>query len=473
MNFLTHLILASILSATPLPQTADTIFNGLVEDLTGTPVPSGTVTFTLKPGVDTTVSGNARFTPTSVVCQIENAPVVSTSGTGTITVVLGVSEPWQVGDSILFAGTADSALNANSVLGPFVITGGSGNTFTFTLTGTHTNGAQGTVGGIYASSGTGPCQVIQNATLNPAYTSYSVAIQPQGMTTSTFNTYAIGAGPIDISQIVPTPSQQPAYSFVDLFSNGQTISGSKYFTNTFNTYSGGTFNNPILNNATFNGTTATNWLFVTPTIQAPTFTTQPITLGSANNYAINWISPIAARSLTIQDPGGADMFVFANMVQTLLNKTLGTGTVISKPPVSVNGSATVGDYGVVPIVAKVDLTAQTASLGPTTLYTYTEVAAQSLAVVAFDMLTTTAAGSGTVTLQFNWTDCSGTAQIWEPYNAYEMTNGTIALASTGGGSTQAGTMAACLQSGSSITYTTTDSSPGTGKYDLHLRVTLE
>lgn len=470
MNFLIHLILASILSAMPLPTTAYTVFNGLVNDLTGTPVPVGTVTFTLKPGVDTTVSGNARFTPTSVVCQIENAPIVSTSGTGTITVVLGVSEPWQVGDSILFAGTADSALNTNSVLGPFVITGGSGNTFTFTLTGTHTNGAVGTVGGIYSASGTGPCQVIQNATLNPAYTSYSVAIQPQGVTTSTFNTYAIGSGPIDISQVVPTPSQQPAYSFVDLFSNGQTISGSKYFTSALNTYSGGTFNNPILNNATFNGTTATNWLFVTPTIQSPTFTTQPITLGNSNSYVINWSNPASARSLTIADPGGSDTFVFASMVQTLLNKTLGAGTKFSGAPGSVNGATTVGDYGIPPIVYRLDQGNIAASLGPTAFYTYTEVSTLALNVVQYDILTTTASGGGTVTLVFAWTDCSGTNVTYTVYNP-QAAAASISLGSLG--QMMTGTVAACVTPGGSITYATTDSSPGTGKYDLHLRVTLE
>jgi hypothetical protein len=296
-----------------------------VEDLTQNPVPAGNVAFTLRPGIDTTISGNARFTPTTVNCAIKNATVSSFSGTGTITVNFTSSEPWQIGDAIIFRGTPDATMNASSVASPIIITGlvgGGGFSFTFTLAGLHSSvSGGGTGGGLYAQAGTGPCNVTQNSALNPAYTSYSVAIQPLGNTTSTFNTYAIGAGPIDISTIVPTPSQQPSYSFVDLFSNGQVISGQKSFTNTGNTYSGGTFNNPILNNATFNTSTATSWLIITPTIQAPIFTTQPITLAGTFNYSLSWANPAAARAISIVDPGGTDSFAWVNAVQTIKNKT--------------------------------------------------------------------------------------------------------------------------------------------------------
>lgn len=207
-----------------------TTFNGIVKDLTNTAIPTGQVTFTLKPSLDTTISGNARFTSSTVTCEIHNTAVVSTSGTGNITVVTSAPQTWQVGDAILFAATADATLNANTVATPYIVTSVNSTTsFNFTQSGTHTNGAVGTVGGLYASGGTGKCAVLQNSAITPANTSYSVSIWPIFSLTSTFNTYAIGSGPVDISTIVPTPGQQPAYSFIDLFTN-QTITGQKTFT---------------------------------------------------------------------------------------------------------------------------------------------------------------------------------------------------------------------------------------------------
>lgn len=209
-----------------------TVFNGTIKDLTQAPIPTGQVSFTLRPGVDTVISGNARFASTTIFCEIHNPAVVSTSGTGTITVVVATAQPWLAGDKLLFVGTGDSTLNANTVATAYTVTAvNSPTSFNFTQSGTHTNGAGGTVGGLYASGGTGPCQVTQNTALTPANTSYSVSLWPIFSLTSTFNTYALGAGPVDISTIVPTPGQQPAYSFVDLFSN-QNIGGNKNFTGT-------------------------------------------------------------------------------------------------------------------------------------------------------------------------------------------------------------------------------------------------
>jgi hypothetical protein len=48
-----------------------TTFSGTISDLTGTPVTSGQVLFDLKPGVDSTISGVARFTPQTVTCGID------------------------------------------------------------------------------------------------------------------------------------------------------------------------------------------------------------------------------------------------------------------------------------------------------------------------------------------------------------------------------------------------------------------
>jgi hypothetical protein len=462
------LALASILSPVPPPAPNATIFNGLVEDLTGTPVATGSVTFTLRPGVDSTISGNARFTPTSVVCTIANPAVVSTSGTGTITLTVATPQTWQMGDNLIFFGTADSALNATNVAAPVTISGVTSPTiFTFTFAGTHTNGALGTVGGLFAAAGTGPCAVTQNSAINPAYTSYSVAIQPNNTTTSTFNTYAIGPGPVDISTIVPTPSQQPSYSFLDLFSNGQTVSGLKNFTNTANTYSGGTFNNPILNSATFNGTTAANWLLTTPTIQQPTFTTQPITLASTFNYSITWANPAAARSLVIQDPGGNDNFAYVAAAQTLLNKTLGAGTSISGAAIifSNHGHTAVGDVGLVTTGATKAFTAQSASIGSTLLLNYSTTSTQALVAVHYRLVTDGAAGAGTVSWTLAWNDCANGVGFTTK------TSSTIALGTPA--SDQDGVFVICPATAFPISFTTTDSSPGTGTYALTLWAEVE
>lgn len=451
-----------------------TTFNGIVKDLTTTPVPVGNVNFTLKPGVATVISGNAQFTPSTVICEIHNPAIVSTSGTTTITVVVGTAQNWLAGDKIIFVGTGDATLDASSVASPYTITvRNSSTSFSFTQSGTHTNGAVGTVGGMYATGGTGGCAVAQNSALNPAYTSYQVAVQPgtPPVTVSSFNTYAIGSGPIDISTIVPTPSQQPAYSFVDLFSNGQTISGLKSFTNTGNTYSGGTFTNPIINNAIFNTTTATNWTLVTPTIQQPTFTTQPITLVSTFNYSLSWAVPAAARSISIIDPGGTDAFVFGNANQTLTNKQFGSGITFTANPASVNGATTAGPYGIAPIVAQANVTGRSTSIGTTTLYTYVLAGSQALAVVDYsEVVTSGAGGGGTLSLVINWTDCVAGAMNQLVYDSTTGL-GTISLVTTG--AQVNGTMTICPANGTVIGYTTTDSTPGTGIYSLRLRAKLE
>lgn len=247
-----------------------TTFNGILKGTDFSVVQTGQVSFILQPGaIDTTISGNARFVPTTTFCEVHQPTVVSTSGTGTITVVVGTAETWQAGDSILFVNSLDSTLNANTVAVPYVITlVNSTTSFNFTQSGTHSNGAGGNVGGLYANGGTGGCKVTQNTAITPANTSYKVGLAPNFSQTSAFNAYAIGSGPVDISTVVPTPAQQPAYSFVDTFSN-QTIGGNKTFTGTVNV-TGGIVSNifqvnssalisastiNFLNSAPFNGLT--------------------------------------------------------------------------------------------------------------------------------------------------------------------------------------------------------------------------
>jgi len=468
------LFLCGLLCSSAQAQT--TTFNGVVANLTNTGITTGNVTFTLRPGIDTTISGNARFTPTTVTCVIANPAIVNVSGTGTITVTVLQAQTWQIGDSIIFRGTADGVLNATSVAAPMIITGtgGGGTTFTFTLGGTHNLIAAGTVGGIYASGGTGPCVVTQNSALNPAYTSYSVAIQPAGTTTSSFNTYAIGAGPIDISTIVPTPAQQPSYSFVDLFSNGQTISGLKNFTNTANTYSGGTFTNPIINNATFNTSTATNWLLITPTIQQPIFTMQPITLQATFNYALSWANPAAARSIQIPDPGGTDIFAFLAATQTFTGKTYdsgATGNVFKS-----NGTAMTNVAGIPTGFTPLNLTAQSGNIGVTPLYFVPAAGAGFYRISCYLVVTQAATVSSTLPqCVANWTDNDTNVGVGTGFTVTSTTNtlGGTNSAIAGAAGVNSGTIIVDAKASTNLQYSTANyASNGATpmQYAIHIRV---
>jgi hypothetical protein len=88
-----RLILISILwlSASAWAQT--TTITGTIDDLTVNPVTSGKVVFTLKPSVDTTISGNARFTPGQpVTCYIQsNGTLLNAAQTGACVVVSNTS----------------------------------------------------------------------------------------------------------------------------------------------------------------------------------------------------------------------------------------------------------------------------------------------------------------------------------------------------------------------------------------------
>jgi hypothetical protein len=70
-----------------------TTITGVIDDLTVNPVTSGKGVFTLKPSVDTTISGNARFTPGQpVTCYIQsNGTLLNAAQTGSCTVVTNTS----------------------------------------------------------------------------------------------------------------------------------------------------------------------------------------------------------------------------------------------------------------------------------------------------------------------------------------------------------------------------------------------
>lgn len=68
-----RLILISILWCATSAFSQTTTITGTIKDLTNTVVSSGKVVFTLKPSVDTTISGNARFTPGApITCYIQS-----------------------------------------------------------------------------------------------------------------------------------------------------------------------------------------------------------------------------------------------------------------------------------------------------------------------------------------------------------------------------------------------------------------
>lgn len=77
------IIAALLMLSCPFVTGQTTIVNGTVRDLTNAAVTSGQVTFSLRPGLDTTISGSARFTPNTVTCSI--------TGTGAVKALDGVS----------------------------------------------------------------------------------------------------------------------------------------------------------------------------------------------------------------------------------------------------------------------------------------------------------------------------------------------------------------------------------------------
>lgn len=63
------------------PAFAQQTYTGIIKDLTGAPVTSGRISFTLAPSTDVTVSGSARFVPTIVSCSISpSGAVVANDG---------------------------------------------------------------------------------------------------------------------------------------------------------------------------------------------------------------------------------------------------------------------------------------------------------------------------------------------------------------------------------------------------------
>ncbi len=211
-----------------------TVVTANVKDVSGNIVPTGQVTFDLEPGIDTTISGNARFTPQTTVCTINQA---QNGGTGAITSLARASNvvtatfsaqtTFIVGDVLSLGGWSDATFDGTSAFTVTAVSAVSPWTVTWNQTAANSSATGGVISALRASPGPGSCTLTENTALTPAGTYYKVTIWPNYAPTAAFNFYALTATQ-DLSSVVPTPATVPAFSFVDLFSN-QTISGAKTF----------------------------------------------------------------------------------------------------------------------------------------------------------------------------------------------------------------------------------------------------
>lgn len=213
-------------------QTTTTVI-GAIKDLTGTIVPGGQVTFELRPGGDTTITGNGRFTPSTVTCTINQSDDFSATGVAraanVVTVTFTTPHSFLAGDVVTVSSMTDTSFNGTFTIATVADT----SHVTWAQTGSNGSTGAGIISALRASPGPGSCKVTQNTALQPAGTGYNVCLWPLGARTSCFNWYAIGVGPIDLSTAVPTPGSMPIYAFVDTLNN-QTIAGNKTFSGTVN-----------------------------------------------------------------------------------------------------------------------------------------------------------------------------------------------------------------------------------------------
>lgn len=227
LNSLCALLVLCLFAGTANAQTTTTVI-GAIRDLSSTIVPGGQVTFELRPGGDTTITGNGRFASSTVTCSINQSTSFGATGVvraaNVVTVTFSSPHSFILGDVVTVTSMTDTAFN-----GTFTIASVADTTHvTWAQTAGNASTGGGLISALRLSPGPGSCKVQQNTALQPAGTSYQVCLWPLGSRTSCFNWYAIGAGPVDLSTTVPTPGGMPAYAFVDTLNN-QTINGSKTF----------------------------------------------------------------------------------------------------------------------------------------------------------------------------------------------------------------------------------------------------
>jgi hypothetical protein len=144
-----------------------------------------------------------------------------------VTATFTAPHPFLVGDTITVTRMADTSYNGTFT----VATVADSLHITWAQTGANTSTGGGVIGALRNSSTVASCAVVQNTALQPAGTYYKVSVRPGFAQTSSFIWYAIGAGPVDLSTVVPSQTGLPAYGVVDTFSN-QTINGNKTFNGT-------------------------------------------------------------------------------------------------------------------------------------------------------------------------------------------------------------------------------------------------
>lgn len=210
-------------------QTTGTI-TGVIKDLTGAVVPTGKVTFSLRPGADTTISGIARFTNSTVTCTINQASVATNQAVragNSVTISGLTNHTFIANDVITITGMTDSTFN-----GTFTIGSVTASSITYPQAQSNATSGGGVVsalrGGAPNGTTAGSCILTLNTALNPPGTSYLATVYPANTKTSQFGFYLFTSS-LDLTTVVPTPAQMPFYSFVDTFSN-QTIAGNKTFT---------------------------------------------------------------------------------------------------------------------------------------------------------------------------------------------------------------------------------------------------
>jgi hypothetical protein len=114
------ILIIAVLTQCALAQT--TSYYGLIKDLSGALVPSGKVTFTLRPSNDVTLSGLARFSTNTVTCLIASSGNVVSQANSNVTTTTGTTAPgssvvvtsatgFAVGQPILIAGAGSAGVN--------------------------------------------------------------------------------------------------------------------------------------------------------------------------------------------------------------------------------------------------------------------------------------------------------------------------------------------------------------------------
>ncbi|CAN5467055.1 hypothetical protein BH10ACI4_BH10ACI4_25060 [soil metagenome] len=92
MNKILSCILLTCITVFGAAQSSTQIYTGTIKDLKGATVTSGRITFTLTPSTDITVSGTARFTPSTVSCLINaTGNPVATNGSSACGIIPNLS----------------------------------------------------------------------------------------------------------------------------------------------------------------------------------------------------------------------------------------------------------------------------------------------------------------------------------------------------------------------------------------------